>query len=916
MVQSLYALAAVEPPSPFPLTATVVRLARRAAAAVAWVIDLCRRALIGTQLPGLVWTPVLAAVIAGIFVSGLLLPRAANAGVLVVLPVLAAAWMLRCRYVAVVVCLALASQLGSAAAGVANPVLAGAGVVTIVAVAGVSRLGALSWGELRQARQHEVGALLEASHNFGRSLDLASVGAEAVRAAAGTVVRPGLAGGRRAVLLRVVEGRVVVVAACDGIGTTLGPAADLPLIEMPLSLHETLRSGRTTVASAAEAPRGLCELVVGADAGAWAMARVEVANAPFGVLTVAGSHPAEFKRDDLRLLDGIARVAGLAVATAVRHAELAELERRLQDSVDLALEVGRSLEPSEVAASILVRMAESVRADRATLASLDGGALVVEATYWPAGGGRPVPVARQFGPDSVEAIPLLAHALAAGQPMTCGRLGAAMSDRGLAAALADGRHTLIFPFVMAGHTASVLVLGRREEPFDETDLARLGPMADVALIALRNAHLYAEAERAKLAASTYSDRLQLAIEAAEDIGSSQQLSEVLERVLRRAVTVVRAERGSVSRLEDGVMVVEHDHDPSGHQVSPGVRWELRHSPVAAEAMRTRRPIYGRLSRTAETPEMAAWAEATSARHVIHCPLVVGREVVGLLGLSRRGEEGFDETDLLALRPFATLAGLLLRNARLLAEARRVGQAKSAFLNLAAHELRTPLAVIKGYLSLLDDGTYPVPERTREEAIQTLIAKAQELETLVEALLTTARLEVGLPRAPVDFDVCDEVRQAAGRAGPRARLERAAIELQLPGRAVLTRADRGHVGRILDNLLNNALTYSERPASVTVSVRGGDQVEVAVADRGLGIPPEQHHRVFERFHRLERGGSRFTPGLGLGLSISRELAQTNDGALVLEASTPGEGSVFVLRLPAAAGAAVAVAPGAWRGTGAS
>ncbi len=283
--------------------------------------------------------------------------------------------------------------------------------------------------------------------------------------------------------------------------------------------------------------------------------------------------------------------------------------------------------------------------------------------------------------------------------------------------------------------------------------------------------------------------------------------------------------------------------------------------------------------------------------MIQCPLMAEDEPVGLLGLGRRRDEAFTEADLNALQPFTTLAALLLRNARLLAEARQVGQAKSAFLNLAAHELRTPLAVIRGYLSLLEDGTYPVPDRTREEAVETLVAKAQELESLVEVLVLSARLDGGsLPRSAVPMDVGRAVREAVDRAYPRARLENASIEVRVPASGPVASADEGHVARILDNLLNNALNYSPTPAHVVVEVREGPPVEVAVRDRGNGIPPGEHDRVFERFHRVETEAAPSGAGLGLGLTISRELANLNGGSLLLERSTPGQGSVFVLRLP--------------------
>jgi signal transduction histidine kinase len=846
------------------------------------------------------WAAALAVVVVLILATDLLAPNHFGGGSLVVLPVLGASWILGRRALVAVVAVAALIELAGVVHGDLSWLMVAGRLLAVMVVAGVGRAAAIALAEVRRARQREVGTLLRSSQLMARQLDEAGVAAEAVRVAAGTLVSAGRSAVRRAVLLRVTDGRGTIMASQDHAGVSTSSGRQIGLDELPPAVRETLSGGRPAVLRTAELEPELRELALLAGADEWALARVQVAGQPYGVLAAAAGAGDGFHREDLRLLDGIARVTGLAVAAALQHAGLVQLQQRLQHSVELALEVGRSLDPAEVVDSILVRVSESVGADHATLARVNGSDLVIECTYRPDAGGRLVPRRRHFPPELVDGIPALARALASGQPVVGGPPKVAQGAEELGAELPHGPHTLTLPFVVDGRTACLLALGRGgERPFGAADLAQLEPMADVALLALRNADLHARTTRAQTAAKTYSGRLEQAIEAAEEIGSSDELGDVVERVLQRAVAVVHADQGSISRLEGEALVLEFDFDPTDSRRAPGVCWAyLSNTRLAAEAIRFRRPVTGPLPDGLALPDTAAWLERAGLRHVIRCPLLVEREVVGLLSLARRRSEPFTEADLAALQPFATLAALLLRDARLLADARQAGEAKTTFLNLAAHELRTPLAVIRGYLSLLEDGTYPVPDRTREEAVDTLVRKAQELESLVETLVTAARLEGGsLPRSIAPLDVAQAVREAVERVRPRARLEGAQIDVRAPECDVVARADGGHVARILDNLLNNALTYSESPASVTVELRPRNPVEVAVRDLGQGIPPDHHDRVFERFHRVDGVAYRPGAGLGLGLSISRELARLNGGALELERSAPGRGSVFVLRLPA-------------------
>jgi signal transduction histidine kinase len=232
-------------------------------------------------------------------------------------------------------------------------------------------------------------------------------------------------------------------------------------------------------------------------------------------------------------------------------------------------------------------------------------------------------------------------------------------------------------------------------------------------------------------------------------------------------------------------------------------------------------------------------------------------------------------------------------------AQQSSRAKSEFLNMAAHELRTPLSVVSGYLALLAEGSLGEPPPSWKTPLDMLSAKAGELNRIVDDLLLASRMDVGaLPDEVEMFDLRQQVRQAIERADPRSRLLKAKIDLVECSEPVLVEADPTHVGRILDNLINNALTYCVLTPAIRVSVSGPRSPVIEVRDNGVGIPAEKWEAVFERFVRLDDQLIGPVPGTGLGLFISRQLATRNGGSLDLAESEPERGSRFVLRLPLA------------------
>src|SRR5438309_7402522 len=236
--------------------------------------------------------------------------------------------------------------------------------------------------------------------------------------------------------------------------------------------------------------------------------------------------------------------------------------------------------------------------------------------------------------------------------------------------------------------------------------------------------------------------------------------------------------------------------------------------------------------------------------------------------------------------------------RLYASAQLGNEEKTRFLHMAAHELRTPITVVMGYLSMLSDGTFgAVPDMWRKP-FETLMGKTRELNSIVTDLLEASRIEAkALPRSHDHLDLRAVVDDAGNRARARAHLLGAEIAVVVPSDPVPIDADEKQLGRILDNLINNGLSYTTRQPRLSISVSSeGGMAVVRVADNGAGIAESERERVFERFHRTHDPAFRNVAGTGLGLFIGRGLAEGHGGSLTIERSTPDQGTDFKLALP--------------------
>jgi signal transduction histidine kinase/HAMP domain-containing protein len=228
--------------------------------------------------------------------------------------------------------------------------------------------------------------------------------------------------------------------------------------------------------------------------------------------------------------------------------------------------------------------------------------------------------------------------------------------------------------------------------------------------------------------------------------------------------------------------------------------------------------------------------------------------------------------------------------------REAEHAKEDFFALVSHELRTPLTAILGYVELVlgDDGEALPEEHARHLAV--VERNAQRLLRLVGDLLFAAQIERGaLLLEPGTVDLAQLVRDAVALARPRA--DEADIALTVETMPVdVSLGDRDRLAQVLDNLLSNALKFTSPGGRVAVRLLVRDaRARLEVQDTGVGIPPEDVPKLFDRFYRATNARAGAVPGLGLGLMIVRAIVEGHDGTIAVD-SEIGRGTTFVVELP--------------------
>jgi len=417
-------------------------------------------------------------------------------------------------------------------------------------------------------------------------------------------------------------------------------------------------------------------------------------------------------------------------------------------------------------------------------------------------------------------------------------------------------------------------------------------------------------------------------EISQAFAAMTDIQETYGRLTRRIAELIGAEKCVISLYDP----VTHEMvcQAPGYNVADELIKKFRYPVDALKTawnFRTHGPMVNKRPEDFNA-EQRAFLKPFGVYNLTEIPLMLEGRFIGKVSMGNK-PGGFSENDMRLVTVFAAQAAVAIQNARLythLEESaaqleakvrertaeleatyrelatsherlRELDQLKSDFLGNVSHELRTPLASVKGFVDNLLDGVAGTLAEKQRHYLARVRDNADRLSRMVSDLLDLTRIEAGkIELLPETLDVVEAVTEAAESLRPLARARGIQLTLAL-GACSPIWGDPDKVQQILTNLVSNALKFSPSGGQVTVRAAPGphDMVRFEVHDTGLGIPPEERERVFDKFYQVGRVDGERPAGSGLGLTIARHLVELHGGSLQIK-SREGQGTTVTCTLP--------------------
>ncbi len=509
---------------------------------------------------------------------------------------------------------------------------------------------------------------------------------------------------------------------------------------------------------------------------------------------------------------------------------------------------------------------------------------------------------------AAQEVPAAGHGPTSEETLVITDVGATPGlEHRLSAYAREGVHALIsVPLAVRGSVDGGIAFYYRDDHVpDAIDVKIAQALGHLAAAAISSAELHAEQQALQQAAVKAAARARLLAEISEHLSSLDDRKS-LESLATLTVPSF-ADWCIVDLLDDeGVLrqlsVVHADPERVAFARAYSERYALRpdHPSGAYQVLRSGRPIlHERLTdealvAAARDPEQLALMRSLGPHSVMIVPLSAGGSPFGVMSFALGpGERVYDRDDLAFAEDLARRASLGIENARLYRQAQESNRAKDDFLAALSHELRTPLNAIMGWASILREA----PEQF-QRGLDVIHRNAKVQAGLVDDLLDASRISSGkMPLDLANTPLAPIIQAAIETVGPSAAEAGVVIEFAREGVLPHVWGDSARLQQVFWNILSNAVKFTERGGHVRVSLESsGDQVVVTIADTGIGIRPEALPSIFDRFKQADASTTRRYQGLGLGLTLARQLTEMHGGRINAASAGEGTGSTFVVVLP--------------------
>ena len=476
------------------------------------------------------------------------------------------------------------------------------------------------------------------------------------------------------------------------------------------------------------------------------------------------------------------------------------------------------------------------------------------------------------------------------------------------------RSIVAVPMLSNDEVIGVISLWRLEvDPFTPREVEVAMTFAAQGAIAIRNANLMQQLEQRTRELAHSVEELQGLREVGEAVNSTLDLYEVLSTIVAQAVQLSGTEGGSIFEFDE--------EDQEFH-----VRAAFGTSEELLDALRATRvglddTLVGRAASTRtsiavpDIDEAPRDAHLTQLSHAGWCsmlavPLVREDSILGALVVRRRRVGAFSSQITELVETFASQSALAIQNARLFQqlelksrELEIASRHKSEFLASMSHELRTPLNAVIGFSDVLLDRLFGELTSKQEEFLGDIRNSGKHLLELLNEILDLSKIEAGEMQLELaNTSLREALENGLKMVGERANRQGLSVDLTLEPGVDFVVADPLRLTQVIVNLLTNAVKFTPEGGTIEVSARRvADEIHVSVKDSGIGIAEADQARIFDTFQQGPRAASAAAEGTGLGLTLSKQIAELHRGRLWVE-SDIGAGSTFTFAIPAPTNAA--------------